>query len=32
MARNRFDQDEELETPFNFENLKKVMVYVARYK
>lgn len=32
MARNRFDQDEELESPFNFENLKKVMVYVARYK
>ena len=32
MARNRFDVDEELESPFNFENLKKVMVYVARYK
>lgn len=32
MARNRFDVDEELEAPFNFENLKKVMVYVARYK
>lgn len=32
MARNRFDVDEELESPFNLENLKKVMVYVARYK
>lgn len=32
MARNRFDVDEELEAPFNFENLKKVMVYVTRYK
>lgn len=32
MARNRFDVDEELESPFNFDNLKKVMVYVVRYK
>ena len=32
MARNRYDVDEELETPFNFENLKKVMVYVKRRK
>ena len=32
LARNRFDVDEELESPFNFDNLKKVMVYVVRYK
>ena len=32
LARNRFDVDETLETPLNFKNLKKVMVYVMRYK
>jgi ABC-type multidrug transport system, ATPase and permease components len=32
LARNRFDVDEDLESPFNFENLKKCMVYVGRYK
>ncbi|HHV32454.1 MAG TPA: ABC transporter ATP-binding protein [Clostridiales bacterium] len=32
MARNKYDVDEDLESPFNFENLKKCMVYVARYK
>lgn len=32
MARNRYDVDEELETPFNMENLKNVFVYVGRYK
>lgn len=32
MARNRFDVDEDLESPFNFENLKKCMVYVGRYR
>jgi len=32
LARNKYDVDEDLESPFNFENLKKCMVYVARYK
>ncbi|HEX3037520.1 MAG TPA: ABC transporter ATP-binding protein [Oscillospiraceae bacterium] len=32
MARNRFDVDEDLETPFNIENLKNCMVYIGRYK
>lgn len=32
MARNRFDVDEDLETPFNIENLKNCMGYVNRYK
>ncbi|MCH4239156.1 MAG: ABC transporter ATP-binding protein/permease [Oscillospiraceae bacterium] len=32
MARNRYDVDEELETPFNMENLKNVFVYVRHYK
>ncbi len=32
MARNRFDVDEDLESPFDFENLKRCMVYVGRYK
>lgn len=32
LARNRFDVDETLEEPLNFKNLKKVMVYVFRYK
>lgn len=32
MARNRFDVDEELESPFNFENLKNCMHYVKTYR
>lgn len=32
MARNRYDVDEELETPFNMANLKNVFVYVGCYK
>lgn len=32
MARNRYDVDEDLETPFNMANLKNVFVYVGRYK
>lgn len=32
MARNRFDVDEDLESPFNFDNLKNCAVYVGRYK
>ena len=32
LARNRYDVDEELETPFNAANLKKTLVYVNRYK
>ncbi len=32
MARNKFNVDEELEAPFNFENLKKCGKYVAKYK
>ena len=32
LARNRFDVDEELETPFNFENLKNCFTYIKRYK
>ncbi len=31
MARNRFDQDEELEAPFNFANLKFCFTYIKRY-
>lgn len=32
LARNRFDVDEDLESPFNIENLKNCAVYVGRYK
>lgn len=32
MARNRFDIDEDLETPFNLKNLKNCMTYVGRYR
>lgn len=32
MARNRFDVDENLESPFSFENLKNCAVYIGRYK
>lgn len=29
--RNRFDEDEELEAPFSFENLKHCLIYIRRY-
>lgn len=32
MARNKFDVDENLETPFDIRHLKRAMVYVGRYK
>ena len=32
MARNKFDVDEQLETPFDFSHFKRAMVYVKRYK
>ncbi|NLC65036.1 MAG: ABC transporter ATP-binding protein [Erysipelothrix sp.] len=32
MARNRYDVDESLETPFNTKHLKRAFVYVKRYK
>ena len=32
MARNKFDVDERLETPFDIKHFKRAMVYVARYK
>lgn len=32
MARNRFDVDEDLETPFNIKNLKNCFAYINRYK
>lgn len=32
MARNRFDVDEELESPFSLQNLKSVAVYIGRVK
>lgn len=32
MARNRFDVDEQLETPFDFTHLKRSMVYIKKYK
>lgn len=32
MARNKFDVDETLETPFDIRHLKRALVYVARYK
>lgn len=32
MARNKFDVDERLETPFNFAHLKRSMKYVKRHK
>ncbi len=32
MARNKFDVDEKLETPFDFSHFKRAMVYVKRYK
>ncbi|WP_129731006.1 ABC transporter ATP-binding protein [Ectobacillus funiculus] len=32
MARNKFDVDEELETPFSLMHLKRLLVYIAPYK
>lgn len=32
MARNKFDVDEELESPFSFIQLKRLMVYLKPYK
>lgn len=32
MARNRYDVDEELESPFRWEHFKRSFVYVSRYK
>ena len=32
MARNRFDIDETLETPFSFEHLKRAGVYIKKHK
>ncbi|HLV49788.1 MAG TPA: ABC transporter ATP-binding protein, partial [Erysipelothrix sp.] len=32
MARNRYDVDETLETPFNIEHFKRALVYVNKYK
>ena len=30
--RNKYDVDEQLETPFNFGHLKRSFVYVRRYR
>ena len=32
MARNKFDINEELETPFDIRHLKRALVYAGRYK
>ncbi|MBE6901363.1 MAG: ABC transporter ATP-binding protein [Ruminococcaceae bacterium] len=32
MARNKFDVDEQLETPFDIRHLKRSLVYAAKYK
>ncbi|MBO6140421.1 MAG: ABC transporter ATP-binding protein [Ruminococcus sp.] len=32
MARNRYDVDEQLETPFDFTHLKRSYVYIKKYK
>ena len=32
MARNKYDVDEVLETPFDFSHLKRAMVYIRRYR
>lgn len=32
MARNKFDVDERLETPFDFRHLKRVGVYISKHK
>ncbi|MDE6687775.1 MAG: ABC transporter ATP-binding protein, partial [Lachnospiraceae bacterium] len=32
MARNKYDIDEELETPFDFRHLKRSFLYIQKYK
>ena len=32
MARNKFNIDEELEVPFNWQQFKRSLVYIKRYK
>ena len=32
MARNKYDVDEQLETPFDFTHLKRSFVYIKKYK
>ena len=32
MARNKYDVDEQLETPFDFSHLKRSFVYIKRYR
>ena len=32
MARNKYDVDEQLETPFDFTHLRRSFVYIKRYK
>ena len=32
MARNKFDIDESLESPFNIQHLKRSFIYVKKYK
>lgn len=32
MARNKFDIDETLETPFDIRHLKRALIYCGRYK
>ncbi len=32
MARNRFDMDEQLDTPFNFQQFKRILVYTKPYQ
>ncbi|MBR2288096.1 MAG: ABC transporter ATP-binding protein [Clostridia bacterium] len=32
MARNKFDQDEKLETPFNIKHLRRAFVYISKHK
>ena len=32
MARNKYDVDEQLETPFDFSHLKRAFVYIRRYR
>ena len=32
MARNKYDVDEQLETPFDFSHLKRSFKYIKRYR
>ena len=32
MARNKYDVDEQLETPFDIRHFKRALVYVGKYK